>query len=120
MSTSQSASLAVSNDGAGSSHSASPEATVRRIWLPRSGQLLKVGSELLWFCLAWAMIVLVWELGAWQGWLNPRILPPPSETIPYLFSGEAAIGFGMQRVGLFESIVSTLLRVAVGMTAGII
>ncbi|MFV9473089.1 ABC transporter permease [Advenella sp. RU8] len=80
----------------------------------------KVGRDFLWFCLAWMLIVAVWEVGAWQGWLNPRILPPPSETIPYLFSGEASIGFGVHRIGLGQSILATLLRVAVGMLAGIV
>ncbi len=53
-------------------------------------------------------------------WLNPQILPPPSETIPYAFSGNISIGFGQQRTGLFEATAITLARVGIGMLAGLL
>ena len=77
-------------------------------------------SNFLWFCLAWLLIILSWELGSWLGWLNPQILPPPSETIPYAFSGNITIGFGQQRTGLFESTAITLGRVGTGMLIGLL
>lgn len=77
-------------------------------------------SNLLWFCLAWLLIILLWELGSWMEWLNPHILPPPSQTIPYAFSGNISIGFGQQKTGLFEAIAITLARVGTGMLAGLL
>ncbi len=77
-------------------------------------------SNLLWFCLAWLLIILLWELGSYMEWLNPQILPPPSETIPYAFSGNISIGFGQQRTGLFEATAITLARVGTGMLAGLL
>jgi len=77
-------------------------------------------SNLLWFCLAWLLIILLWELGSYMEWLNPQILPPPSETIPYAFSGNISIGFGQQRTGLFEATAITLARVGIGMLAGLL
>lgn len=77
-------------------------------------------SNLLWFCLAWLLIILLWELGSYMEWLNPQILPPPSETIPYAFSGNISIGFGQQKTGLFEATAVTLVRVGTGMLAGLL
>lgn len=77
-------------------------------------------SNLLWFCPAWLLIILLWELGSYMEWLNPKILPPPSETIPYAFSGNISIGFGQQRTGLFEATAITLARVGIGMLAGLL
>ena len=74
----------------------------------------------LWFLVAWALLIGFWELGAAQGFLNDRILPPPSETIPFLLRGEAAIGFGTQRTGLFEAVLVTLGRIAIGLGAGLL
>jgi len=82
--------------------------------------LLILRSNLLWFCLAWLLIILFWELGSRMAWLNPQILPPPSETIPYAFSGNISIGFGQQKTGLSEAIAITLARVGTGMLAGLL
>lgn len=77
-------------------------------------------SNFLWFCLAWLLIILSWELGSWMEWFNPQILPPPSETIPYAFSGNITIGFGQQKTGLLESTAVTLGRVGAGMLIGLL
>lgn len=77
-------------------------------------------SNLLWFCLAWLLIILLWEFGSYMEWLNPQILPPPSETIPYALSGNISIGFGQQKTGLFEATAITLARVGIGMLAGLL
>lgn len=92
----------------------------RQITLISRFVLLILRSNLLWFCLAWLLIILLWELGSYMEWLNPQILPPPSETIPYAFSGNISIGFGQQRTGLFEATAITLARVGIGMLAGLL
>jgi len=71
------------------------------------------------FVFAWAALLGLWELGAALGWFSDRILPPPSQTIPFLLAGEAQVGFGTQRTGLLESIGVTLLRIAVGLVLGL-
>lgn len=73
-----------------------------------------------WFAIAWALLLGLWELGGVTGLLNPKILPPPSQTIPYLLSGAASIGFGTQRTGLFEAALVTLGRVFMGFGAGLV
>ncbi|MQU40384.1 ABC transporter permease, partial [Pseudomonas sp. FSL R10-2172] len=50
--------------------------------------------------------------------LDGRVLPPPSVTLPYAFSGEAVVGFGQQRSGLLEALLVTLMRVSGGLLAG--
>ncbi len=85
----------------------------------RLSQLI-LKSNFLWFCFAWLLIIVSWELGSWMEWLNPQILPPPSETIPYAFSGNITIGFGQQKTGLLESTAITLGRVGIGMLIGLL
>lgn len=92
----------------------------RQISLISQFTRLILQSNLLWFCLAWLLIILLWEFGSYMEWLNPQILPPPSETIPYAFSGNISIGFGQQRTGLFEATAITLARVGTGMLAGLL
>lgn len=71
-----------------------------------------------WFLLAWALLIGAWELAVQVGWLDGRVLPPPSVTLPYAFSGNAVVGFGQQRSGLLEALVVTLFRVSGGLLAG--
>ena len=77
-------------------------------------------APIAWFGIAWALLLGAWELGGASGLLNPKILPPPSETIPYLLGGGASIGFGTQRTGLFEAAMITLGRVCLGFGAGLV
>jgi NitT/TauT family transport system permease protein len=78
-------------------------------WLPK-----------LSFLLGWLVLAAGWELGAITGVLNRDILPPPSEVIPYLLQGPGAAGIGPQQVSYGEAIVRTLLRVAIGLGAGLL
>ena len=79
----------------------------------------RLGTDIFWFVSAWLCLLSAWELGVHLGWLNGRILPPPSQTLPYAFSGEVAVGFGMQHIGLFSAAAVTLMRVAAGMLGGL-
>ena len=76
-------------------------------------------GNLSWFFLAWAFLIGFWELGAFQGFLNPRILPPPSQTIPYLLQGAAGVGYGVQKTGILQSIGITILRILIGLLLGL-
>ncbi|PWR19478.1 ABC transporter permease [Zavarzinia aquatilis] len=76
-------------------------------------------TTVFWFALAWGLLIGLWELGTAQGFLNDRILPPPSETIPFLLSGGANVGFGVQKAGLIDAVVVTLGRIAIGLSCGL-
>lgn len=102
---------------------ADPPAAPTRRALPASsrpaGRRLRRFAPVLSFAFAWATLLGLWELGAAQGWFSARILPPPSQTIPYLLSGGATIGFGTQRTGLMEAIGVTLVRIGTGLGLGL-
>ncbi len=87
------------------------------VWRSRLGGAF---VSTLWFVLAWATLLGAWELASFAGWLNPSILPPPSETLPYALAGEVRIGFGQQRMGLSDAVLVTLGRVGLGMTGGLL
>lgn len=91
----------------------SPQAGIRR-----SPHYVAAARDTLWFLLAWALLIGAWELAVYLGWLDGRVLPPPSVTLPYALSGEAAVGFGQQRSGLLEALLVTLFRVSFGLLAG--
>lgn len=84
----------------------------------RSPRYLNALRDTAWFLLAWALLIGAWELAVQVGWLDGRVLPPPSVTLPYAFSGEAVVGFGQQRSGLLEALLVTLFRVSGGLLAG--
>lgn len=75
-------------------------------------------TTVFWFALAWGLLIGLWELGAAQGFLNDRILPP-SETIPFLLSGGANVGFGVQKTGLIDAVLVTLGRIGIGLSCGL-
>jgi NitT/TauT family transport system permease protein len=83
-------------------------------WSQLRGHLATVG----WFLLAWCLLGLFWEAAAYFEWVNRRILPPPSETLPYLLSGPAPVGIGSQRTSYLGAILDTLGRVGMGFVAG--
>lgn len=85
----------------------------------KPSRLSLAGSEAGWLLFAWVLIAAFWELGAYTEVLNPRILPPPSETLPYLLQGPAPAGIGAQRTTFVGAILDTLSRVAIGYFLGI-
>jgi ABC-type nitrate/sulfonate/bicarbonate transport system permease component len=87
---------------------------------PNLRQLARRFAPNLWFLVGWAVLALGWELGAATQILNPDILPPPSQVIPYLLGGDLSAGIGPQQVSYGEAIVRTLVRVTVGLTLGIL
>jgi ABC-type nitrate/sulfonate/bicarbonate transport system permease component len=86
----------------------------------RSGAAMTRLTIILSFVVSWAMLALLWELGAATNVLNPDILPPPSVVVPYIINGPGAAGIGPQQVGYGEAIVKTLLRVMTGLGLGLV
>jgi NitT/TauT family transport system permease protein len=72
-----------------------------------------------WFLLSWAILAAIWEISVAVGLLTPTVLPPPSQTIPYLISGPASVGIGYDKVTFFGAIRDTLARVTLGYIAGL-
>ena len=72
-----------------------------------------------WFVFAWLLLGAIWELGAAQGWLNKRVLPPPSALLPYLVTGNLAAGLGEGQTTLGGAILDTMLRVSAGFLIGL-
>lgn len=74
----------------------------------------------LWFVVAWLLLLATWEVAVAVDLLNQRILPPPSQTLPYLFSGDVGVGFGSQKTRLWSSLALTLGRVSLGLALAIV
>lgn len=107
--------------GEAAPEAAPPSPPLRTVTAPPLFQrLARRLSTPLSFLFAWAVLLGLWELGAAAGWFSARILPPPSQTIPFLLAGEATAGFGTQRTGLLEAIGVTLLRIAAGLVLGLV
>jgi NitT/TauT family transport system permease protein len=87
---------------------------------PSGGRFVRIGKSCAWFVLAWIILGALWEIGATRGWLNRRVLPPPSDLLPYLLTGNLAAGLGEGQTTLGSAIVDTLLRVSVGFLVGLI
>ena len=68
---------------------------------------------------AWLVLGTAWEAGARLGVLNPAILPPPSQFIPYLVETSGAVGLGVNKVSYAQSLVETVIRVAIGFGLGV-
>jgi NitT/TauT family transport system permease protein len=100
------------------SNSAGPEQL--KTSRPSGGKFVSHCKSWAWFVLAWLILGAIWEIGATRGWLNRRVLPPPSDLLPYLLTGNLAAGLGEGQTTLGGAIVDTLLRVAVGFFIGLI
>jgi NitT/TauT family transport system permease protein len=68
---------------------------------------------------AWVLLATVWEAGARVGILNPAILPPPSQFIPYLIETSGAVGLGVNKVSYAAALVETVIRVGAGFGLGV-
>jgi ABC-type nitrate/sulfonate/bicarbonate transport system permease component len=87
---------------------------------PSGGKFVSHCKGWAWFVLAWLILGAIWEIGATRGWLNRRVLPPPSDLLPYLVTGNLTAGIGEGQTTLGGAIVDTLLRVSVGFLIGLI
>ncbi|MDQ3640284.1 MAG: ABC transporter permease [Actinomycetota bacterium] len=72
-----------------------------------------------WALASWTVVIAFWELSAARGWVNPALFPPPSRFVPYFFNDGANIGHGQDSVTIWQSIGSTISRVALGLSVGV-
>lgn len=68
---------------------------------------------------AWLILGAAWEVGARAGLLNPAILPPPSQFIPYLIDTSGSVGLGVNKVSYAQSLLETIVRVSAGFGLGV-
>jgi len=68
---------------------------------------------------AWIVLGGAWEVGARLGVLNPAILPPPSQFIPYLFATSGSVGLGVNKVSYAAALAATVVRVGIGFGLGV-
>jgi len=68
---------------------------------------------------AWIVLGGAWEIGARLGVLNPAILPPPSQFIPYLIATSGSVGLGVNKVSYLAALAATAIRVGVGFGLGV-
>jgi NitT/TauT family transport system permease protein len=66
-----------------------------------------------------SILITVWELISANGWEYANIFPPPSKFIKQLFDDGFKIGLGSQAASIQASIVSSILRVLVGLFLGL-
>ncbi len=68
----------------------------------------------------WLVVVLAWEAGAQAGYVNVTLFPPPSHFIRYVFESDFRFGIGPQAVSMWVSILSSFMRVLVGLAIGFV
>jgi NitT/TauT family transport system permease protein len=66
----------------------------------------------------WFIVVIAWEAGAEAGYVNVTLLPPPSHFIRYVVESDFRFGIGPQSVSMWVSILSSFMRVIVGLALG--
>lgn len=95
-----------------------PAPPMRRARKRRRLRRLAAGGA--WALASWTVVIAFWELSAARGWVNPALFPPPSRFVPYFFSGGSNIGIGPHSVTIWQSIGSTVSRVALGLSVGVV
>lgn len=91
----------------------------------RSHALVEIG----WYCLSIGLLVTIWELGYFAGWLDAFFFPPPHIFLPILFDTPRFQPFGVGFQGIEDqlsnnflllAVSATFLRVAAGLIIGYI
>ncbi|WP_375463974.1 ABC transporter permease [uncultured Methylobacterium sp.] len=93
--------------------------------MPRAGRLVR-GAGLarafgaVAFLGVWAALAAFWEIAVARGWLNGRVLPPPSVLGAYVLAGNMSAGIGYGKVSYGQAILDTLGRVMAGFVIGLL
>jgi NitT/TauT family transport system permease protein len=65
------------------------------------------------------VLIIIWEIAAARGWEYAKIFPPPSRFLKQLSDDGFKIGLGSQAASIQASIISSILRVLVGLFLGL-
>ena len=68
--------------------------------------------------LPWIVIVTLWELAAYRGWIQSSLLPPPSSFFGYAIESKLQVGFGNEAMTIPAAILASIGRVLAGMLLG--
>jgi NitT/TauT family transport system permease protein len=68
--------------------------------------------------LPWAVVIVIWEAAAANGWSGAVLFPPPSEFLRYAVESDFRVGFGSEAMAIPMGIVVSALRVLAGLTIG--
>lgn len=73
-------------------------------------------KEVGWWLLSVGLLVAIWEIGYFTGWLDAVLFPPPHIFLPILFDTPRFQPFGVGFQGIDEQLNNTFLLRAVGAT----
>jgi NitT/TauT family transport system permease protein len=68
--------------------------------------------------LPWAVVIVIWEVAAANGWSGAVLFPPPSQFLRYAVESDFRVGFGSEAMAIPMGIVVSALRVLVGLAIG--
>ena len=66
----------------------------------------------------WAVVIVIWELAAANGWSGAVLFPPPSSFLRYAIESDFRVGFGGDAMPIPVAIVISALRVLAGLAIG--
>jgi NitT/TauT family transport system permease protein len=66
----------------------------------------------------WAVVIVIWEIAAANGWSGAVLFPPPSAFLRYAIESDFRVGFGGDAMPIPVAIVVSALRVLVGLAIG--
>ena len=66
----------------------------------------------------WAVVIVIWETAAANGWSGTVLFPPPSSFLHYAIESDFRVGFGGDAMPIPVAIVISALRVLAGLAIG--
>ena len=73
-------------------------------------------TDIGWWCLSIGLLVTIWEIGYFTGWLDAFLFPPPHIFLPILFDTPRFQPFGVGFQGIDDQLSNTFLLRAIGAT----
>ena len=66
----------------------------------------------------WAVVIIIWEAAAANGWSGAVLFPPPSSFLRYAVESDFRVGFGRDAMSIPMGILVSALRVLAGLALG--
>jgi NitT/TauT family transport system permease protein len=66
----------------------------------------------------WAVVIVIWEAAAANGWSGAVLFPPPSSFLRYAVESDFRVGFGRDAMSIPMGILVSALRVLAGLALG--
>jgi NitT/TauT family transport system permease protein len=68
----------------------------------------------------WAVVIVIWEIAAANGWSGSVLFPPPSSFLRYAIESDFRVGFGGDAMPIPVAIVISAMRVLTGLAIGFV